>query len=284
MSDTTILTQNEVETTATNEKEISRVLLVDDEMFITRALKRLLRRESYEVVIANSGQEAIELMEKQSFNLIISDQLMPEMTGTELLKIVRDRWPNTIRMILSGYSEINSIINAINDSSIYKYIAKPWNDEELRLHIRRALEQNSLKMENQRLVEEIESQNKKLVILNHHLKQRNTDANDGLILAQEMLDLVDAAVISIDASGLIVSANNQTKPLLEMAPPEIIGTEAKEGLPKHLHDIIFTENNLKNEISQGHLEHLGNNIQWRFRVLKNNNSIRGYIITLWKSV
>ena len=89
-----------------------RVLLVDDEPSVLRALSRLLRREPYELVSTDNAAEALEMMTAAPADLIITDQRMPEMTGTELLEQIRTRWPNTIRMVLSGYSEVNAILEA----------------------------------------------------------------------------------------------------------------------------------------------------------------------------
>ena len=101
--------------------------------------------------MADGGEDALRMMEAQPFQLVISDQCMPAMTGLELLTEVRRRWPDTIRIILSGYTEVNTILAAINETAIFKFITKPWNDEEIKLNIVQALEQYELEAKYRRM-------------------------------------------------------------------------------------------------------------------------------------
>jgi diguanylate cyclase (GGDEF)-like protein/PAS domain S-box-containing protein len=108
------------------------LLLVDDEPRILSSLKRLFRREGYQVLTANSASEALELLALNRIQVIISDQRMPVMTGIELLSRVKDLYPDTIRIVLSGYSEIETVTEAINRGAIWKYFTKPWEEDKLR--------------------------------------------------------------------------------------------------------------------------------------------------------
>jgi response regulator RpfG family c-di-GMP phosphodiesterase len=119
------------------------VLCVDDEVNVLNSLKRLLRKESYKLLLASSGKEGLSLLEKEPVHLVISDQRMPEMTGTEFLQIVKQRYPEAVRIILTGYSEANTIIESINKGEIYRYLMKPWDDEELRNMIQECLGKQS---------------------------------------------------------------------------------------------------------------------------------------------
>jgi diguanylate cyclase (GGDEF)-like protein/PAS domain S-box-containing protein len=114
------------------------VLLVDDEPSILSALNRLLRREGYRVLVAGSAEAAFAVLARESVAVILSDQRMPVMTGTELLARVKTLYPQTVRMVLSGYSEISAVTDAINKGSIHKYLSKPWDDEHLKSEIRDA--------------------------------------------------------------------------------------------------------------------------------------------------
>ena len=114
------------------------VLLVDDEPNILSALRRVLRRDGYEIFTAQSGEEALELLAKNPVMVILSDQRMPNMTGTEFLSRVKVMHPRTVRIILSGYADLNSITEAINKGEIYKFRTKPWDDDELRNDVREA--------------------------------------------------------------------------------------------------------------------------------------------------
>lgn len=107
------------------------ILFVDDEERILRSLKLLFMRE-YQVRTASSGQEALEILRRETVHALVSDQRMPQMTGVELLRQARDVSPNTMRLLLTGYSDIEAIIGSINEGEIFRYISKPWNQEEIR--------------------------------------------------------------------------------------------------------------------------------------------------------
>jgi diguanylate cyclase (GGDEF)-like protein/PAS domain S-box-containing protein len=114
----------------------STLLLVDDEQNILNALRRLFRREGYRVLTAGSGTDALELLALNPIQVIISDQRMPEMSGVEFLSRVKELYPQTVRIVLSGYSELSTVTDAINRGAIWKYISKPWDDEALLQEIR----------------------------------------------------------------------------------------------------------------------------------------------------
>ncbi|MBE2260342.1 MAG: EAL domain-containing protein [Rhodobacteraceae bacterium] len=114
------------------------VLLVDDEPSILSSLNRLLRREGYRVLLADSADAALVVMARETVEVIVSDQRMPLITGTELLARVKMLYPRTVRMVLSGYSEISAVTDAINRGAIHKYLSKPWDDEHLKSEIRDA--------------------------------------------------------------------------------------------------------------------------------------------------
>lgn len=114
------------------------LLLLDDEENVLRSLVRLFRRDGYHILTASSVREAFDLLASNSAQVIVSDQRMPDMSGTEFLTRVRDLYPDTVRMVLSGYTDLATITDAINRGSIYRFLTKPWNDDELREHIQAA--------------------------------------------------------------------------------------------------------------------------------------------------
>lgn len=116
-----------------------KILIVDDESANLRALQRLFR-EDYEVLTATSGADALELLGQHDVALLITDQRMPEITGIELLKKTVVLRPRMVRIILTGYTDIDALVEAINCGQVYRYVTKPWSNEELILTIRRALE------------------------------------------------------------------------------------------------------------------------------------------------
>ncbi|MGH8084382.1 MAG: EAL domain-containing protein [Lysobacter sp.] len=114
------------------------LLLLDDEENVLRSLVRLFRRDGYRILTANSVSEAFDLLASNAVQVIVSDQRMPDMSGTEFLGRVRDLYPDTIRLVLSGYTDVATITEAINRGAIYRFLTKPWNDDELREHIHAA--------------------------------------------------------------------------------------------------------------------------------------------------
>lgn len=114
------------------------ILLVDDEPNILSSLSRLLRRDGYSIQTAASPAEAFELLAKHATQVVISDQRMPEMSGTDFLARVRQLYPNTVRLVLTGYTDLESVTDAINRGAVYKFLTKPWDDDQLREQVREA--------------------------------------------------------------------------------------------------------------------------------------------------
>lgn len=129
------------------------LLFVDDEENVLSALKRIFIEENYIILLATSAARALEMMEEQPVHLVITDHRMPVMTGADMLKRIKESWPETIRIMLTGYADVNSIMGAVKDGAVYKFITKPWNDEDLRLTVSLALQQYVLMQENRHLKE-----------------------------------------------------------------------------------------------------------------------------------
>lgn len=128
----------------TPEEDRPTLLIVDDELSILSALKRMLRREGYRVLSANSAQEGFEVLATNKVQVILSDQRMPIMNGTEFLSRVCQLYPDTIRIVLSGYTDLETVTDAINRGAIYKFLTKPWDDELLREQLREAFRHQEL--------------------------------------------------------------------------------------------------------------------------------------------
>lgn len=120
------------------ESDMQTLLLLDDEENILRALARVLRRDGYKILMATRAQDAFELLAKHEVQVILSDQRMPEMNGTEFLSRVKNLYPHTVRIVLSGYTDLKSVTDAINEGAIYKFLTKPWDDELLRKDVAQA--------------------------------------------------------------------------------------------------------------------------------------------------
>lgn len=148
------------------------LLFVDDEASILSSLKRLFRPHGYHIFTAESGAQALEVMQREKIDLVISDMRMPQMTGAQFLQQVYQRWPDCIRILLTGYAEIADTIDAINEGHIYRYISKPWEDNDIVLSIQHALRQKQLEQANQGLEELTRKQNEELKDLNANLEQK----------------------------------------------------------------------------------------------------------------
>ncbi len=165
------------------------ILLVDDEINILRSLHRLLRPEGYRILTAESGAAALSLMSSEPVDLVISDMRMPEMDGAIFLAKVRQEWPDTIRLLLTGHADMAQTVAAINQGEIYRFIAKPWNDQELQLIVRQALEQLYLRRENQRLLKLTAEQNEALKEANNTLEHKVAERTAELSQLVSFLEL-----------------------------------------------------------------------------------------------
>lgn len=163
------------------------LLFIDDEANILAALKRLFRPLGYHILTAESGAEALALLEKEKVDLAICDMRMPQMGGAEVLEQMRAKWPDAVRILLTGYSDITSTIAAINHGEIYRYISKPWDDNEIVLIVRDALERKYLLAEKQRLDTLTQRQYNELKVLNASLEDKVRQRTEELRVALESL-------------------------------------------------------------------------------------------------
>ncbi len=190
------------------------VLFVDDEEHILKALSRLLRQEEYTLFTAGSGEDGLDILEGNTVQLVVSDQRMPGMTGIEFLQKVKDLYPDTVRVVLSGYAEVAMIVESINQGEIYRFLAKPWNDEELKTIFRQCLEHYDIVLQNRLLMEQTRVQNEELRRLNEGLEEVVAERTHFLRLSQDILDNLPVAVAGISKEGLVVLANQAASNLL----------------------------------------------------------------------
>ncbi|MBI6953993.1 HD domain-containing phosphohydrolase [Pseudomonas sp. CCOS 191] len=165
------------------------VLLVDDEEPILNSLRRLLRGQPYDLLLATSGEQALALMAEHPADLVMSDARMPGMDGATLLAQVHQRHPASVRIMLTGYADPGAIIKAVNDGRIHRYISKPWNDDEMLLTLRQALEHQRIERERQSLELLARKQNAQLRLLNINLEKRVAARTAELQQTADMLDL-----------------------------------------------------------------------------------------------
>ena len=196
------------------------VLCVDDEENILHSIRRLVRKESYRLLIASSGEEGLKILKENNVHLVIFDQRMPDMSGTEFLARVKDEYPQIIRIILTGYTDVDSITESINKGHIYKFLLKPWNDQSLKLEIKQALEQYDLMDANKKLHEKVLEQNEDLKKINENLerlvKERTKDLeiqNQALELSRAILEDLPIPIIGVGSEGIIALMNREAQSL-----------------------------------------------------------------------
>jgi response regulator RpfG family c-di-GMP phosphodiesterase len=196
------------------------VLFVDDEENILHSLKRLLRKEGYRILTATSGADGLEILKDNDVHLVVTDQRMPEMSGTEFLAKVKENHPEVIRIVLSGYTEVDSITESINKGHIYKFMLKPWNDQNVKLEIKQALEQYDLMQVNKTLHEKLIEKHEELKKINENLemlvKERTVDfeiQNQALELSRAILEDLPVPVMGISSEKIIVLINRKAEAL-----------------------------------------------------------------------
>jgi len=206
------------------------LLLVDDEANVLNALMRLLRRDGYRILRAESGLAALDLLATNEVGVIVSDQRMPAMNGVEFLRRAKQIHPDTVRMVLSGYTELKSVTDAINEGAVYKFLTKPWDDELLRENIREAFQRYELRTENARLAQNLAAANESLARAKGELEVEVEHSVGVLRVSQEMLELLPVGAVGIDRDGIVVAANRKADEILA-GGQALLGTPAAECLP-----------------------------------------------------
>jgi FixJ family two-component response regulator len=176
-----------------NSSDRTRILVVDDEEAILETMAFTFE-DDYEVLTSTSPRDGLaKLDEFAPVAVVISDQRMPEMTGVEFLARVYDRFPHTVRIILTGFADMDATISAINDGHVYAYVTKPWEQDQLKQVVRRAVEHHHLACENERLLAEL---------------------RDGNVFLQAVMDQLDTGALAIDAAGVVRAANRAARAFL----------------------------------------------------------------------
>ncbi|MCK5313063.1 MAG: response regulator [Desulfobacteraceae bacterium] len=199
------------------------ILFVDDEKSVLNSLKRLLRKEDYKILTATSGKEGLDILNSNEIQVVISDQRMPEMDGTEFLAEVKKEYPDIIRIILSGYTDVDVVIDTINEDNIYKFFHKPWNDQSLILEIRQAFEHYKLVQDNTRL----------------------SFQNKALVLYHAILVNIPLPVIGISAEKTIAIYNNKASQMHLDGIDIQIGSKISDTLPDKI--VTLINNSLENK-------------------------------------
>ncbi len=214
------------------------LLLVDDEPNILASLKRLLRRDAYHILTANSGQEGLDVLASNAVDVIVSDQRMPGMLGADFLRKAKLLCPQTIRIMLSGYTELQAVTDAVNEGAIFKFLTKPWEDHQLREHIAEAFRLKGIDDDNVRLNAQLRDANQALAAANAAMQalvsqQQHQISRDevSLGIAREVLQFLPLPVIGLDDEGMIAFINASAANLFERGAT-LLGNEAALVLPQ----------------------------------------------------
>jgi len=214
------------------------VLFVDDEENVLRAIRRLFMEADYGLVTAMSGEEGLEILGRDpAVRVVVSDYRMPGMNGVDFLRQVHERWPETVRLVLSGYADTAVVLGAINEGRIYKFIPKPWNDEELKITVDKAVDLYLLEEENRRLTIDLGEANRRLSEMNENLEEMVRSRTGELLFqnqlleqARRVLDALPMGVVGVDDQGEIAQCNHRAAEILGVDQARLLGRRLGEFL------------------------------------------------------
>ena len=222
------------------------ILCVDDEKNVIRSLQRLFLEENYEIFPAATAAEGLEILAREEgIQVVISDYRMPGMTGVEFLREVCQRWPETVRIVLSGYADTAAVVAAINEGQIYKFVPKPWNDEALKVTIANAIEMYQLQRQNRELVEELRVAQQACQWTNHQLEAKVQEQTASLLLKNAALEVTRGVlyalpiiVLGIDPDGMIAHWNAKGMDFLKRTGIDLAGSLSSRLLPEVVTDFL----------------------------------------------
>jgi len=266
--------------------ESVKILCVDDEKNVLRALKRVfIEKDTYNILTAESGEEALQIVEQQpDIQVIISDYRMPGMSGVDFLARSAEINPDSMRIILSGFADTAAMLEAINIGHVFKFVPKPWNDEELCATVAQAVEVFALKQRNKDLQQQVQERNAELREVNANLekivKQRTESLemrSHVLHMAQDILEQIPVGVVGLDTDNNIVLINSFAMDLLSEDSPIILGDPAANHFNQNL--LAFIETIKINGEAQD-LFSIGKEQIQASGAFLNQNQERGIFVTL----
>ena len=263
-----------------------KILCVDDEKSVLKSLERLFLDSDYEIITAISGDEGLETLKNtEPIQLVVSDYRMPGMNGVDFLKEVCELRPDTVRIVLSGYADTAAIVEAINEGQIYKFIPKPWNDDELKVTISKALEHYFTNQKNIQLTKELEAKNMELQEINNNLEklveERTADLviqNKILTASQNILDSLPVGVVGIDPGGLVVQCNKRGVEFFSEEKGNIIGMDRMESFTEEMNG--FIEKLIVNRTGTACIRNNGRDIAAKGVYMQYSNGQEGIILVL----
>ena len=251
------------------------ILLVDDEPAILRSLKRLFKQGAHEILMAESGEEGLERLAEAPIRVVISDYRMPGLNGVDFLKEVYARSPETVRIILSGHADRPVLVEAVRSGRIYKYIAKPWDDDQLKSTVAKGIEQFTPAWEKSHRLKELQTENSLLNGINDRLQEVVADRtafvrrfSKALISSQEILDNLGPGIVCVGSDRVILLCNDAATAWLKTPRHGLIGEPMETAFSPEL--AAFVEKVLAAETSDS-LYFTSNDLTIRGVRLKDNS-------------
>ncbi|MDO5437103.1 MAG: response regulator, partial [bacterium] len=219
----------------------AKILVVDDEVMVTKTLKTLLKLEGYNNVFTfNAPSEAVEWLKTNKCSVIISDFIMPEMNGIEFLRKAKELDSDTTQILLTGYADKENAIRAINEVGIFKYIEKPWNNDDIILNIKDGIDRTNLKTPLKNKIEELEVLNKNLENIVAKRTEELKTANDKL---ETVIKNLSEGLVVLNSNNLIEQANLASYKILKVEDEELNG--------KNFFELLINEKNAKTKLEAG---------------------------------
>jgi len=255
---------------------MSQILVVDDETNVAKSVLRLLEEHGFKVLIATNGKTALETLAiEKGISIVISDQRMPLMTGAELFKKMKISYPNVKRILLTGYTEMETLRKAINQGSVFKLLLKPWDDNELVACVNDAQTVFNLETENQAIRE-------KLTKLNFNLERSVTRKNRELSMNiqsleryEKILEQLPIGIVCLSEDGMIVLTNHQFNLDFNLQNA-VEGIPYNRVLPKVLHQFIEQFEAGRHET----IEYDGKLLHLTFNTLSDNDTVFGKTLSI----
>ncbi len=213
-----------------------QLLVVDDEANIRRAIQRMCRLNGFELTLASNAEEALELLARQPFGVMLTDQMMPGMTGAELLERVKQDFPDVVRVMLTGYTALQGLTDAINNGAVFKILFKPWDDPQLLGVLNEAFALYEMRESNRRLTRELQELNASLAQkveektrhLSLHIKR--------LEVSQALFELLPVLAVGITDDGMIVEANSEARAVF--GGMGLVGMDVASALPPEVQTLL----------------------------------------------
>jgi FixJ family two-component response regulator len=244
-----------------NDRQKHTLLCIDDDKNILSSLKRILQREGYEVLTSSSCAEALDILKSEhDIHIMLCEQKMPEMSGTAFYAEAMGKYPDIVRIVLTGFADIDAISESINQGHIYKIILKPWNEDNLKLEIKQAAEHYELTQSNKRLTLQTIEQNEKLISINENLERmvqnRVEDIeiqNKSLLFSQTVFNNLPLPAISINKEGFIALLSRSAENL-PLTTAINVGDNLTDCFPADLTDALLKQLQINEPYSFKHIK------------------------------